>query len=215
MLTPPSFGGKPRVGNAYIPGHHRSRAWSQPTKVNSDANTISFPGIDNTEGGYTPFEFVSFTDQLLKHEISIDVAASPEECYEAWKDPKMLASCFEFVTDYTDLTDDATEGEPATECAGMTVMYKLGTYPTLQLKFEWSRVDDVPGRGLGVQSDEGMPMMASVEFDADESGSTKNTFKICYSMPRQLGLFEDPLVVHRNMDMLLNQYMKNVKAYIE
>jgi len=41
--------------------------------------------------------------------------------------------------DYTELTE-----EDGPEMAGMTWYYKMGTYPKLELKTQWKRVEDEP-----------------------------------------------------------------------
>jgi len=102
------------------------------------------------------------------------VEADAMRCYELWKDPTSLVTIFDLITcvdllrlmppapfgdaipspspgelragegtggrrDYTELTE-----EDGPEMAGMTWYYKMGTYPKLELKTQWKRVEDEP-----------------------------------------------------------------------
>ena len=37
-------------------------------------------------GGYTPFEFISFSDIVLRHEVVQRVEAPVAKCFQIWKD---------------------------------------------------------------------------------------------------------------------------------
>mmetsp|Transcript_39749 Transcript_39749/g.55194 ORF Transcript_39749/g.55194 Transcript_39749/m.55194 type:complete len:254 (-) Transcript_39749:109-870(-) len=165
------------------------------------------------EGGYTPFSFVHFGDQELKHHLQIDVRASEQECFDLWSRPESFLPCFHFVTDCAEMPSESYEGR---ETAGVTVMYKLGTYPTLELKFIAQCTENEPAEALAFESLEGMPVAGAVEFVAsEEEGFTQVHASLVYKMPIELGLFEEPLTVHRNVEYLMNKYLHNFKELVE
>jgi hypothetical protein len=43
-----------------------------------------FEGLRKHDRGYTPFEFIDFTDIAMKHEVSIWVDRSIEDAYRVW-----------------------------------------------------------------------------------------------------------------------------------
>lgn len=177
--------------------------------VCSSAHEMS-PGMADLEGGYTPFEDVNFGPCEIKNEVSMEVDASPETCYLLWKDPNVIADCFDFIIDYTDFSE---EGSP--DSAGITLLYRLGTYPTLELKFLWERTEDEENSKLSFHTIEGMPILASVSLAPTAAGATQMNFSTLYSLPVQLGMYEDPLVVHRHVGYLLKQYLQTFKETAE
>jgi len=164
----------------------------------------------DTQGGYTPWDFVHFTDQYNKHEHTFTVEADAMRCYELWKDPTSLVTIFDLITDYTELTE-----EDGPEMAGMTWYYKMGTYPKLELKTQWKRVEDEPGEVLQIVSVDGMPLSALVAFDAKGPNETEVNFQFAYAMPRELGLFEEPIAVHSHVDFILRGCMDSFKQKAE
>lgn len=42
------------------------------------------PGRRRTDRGYTPFEFIEFSDTVLKHEVSMWVDRPVGDCFKVW-----------------------------------------------------------------------------------------------------------------------------------
>jgi len=169
-------------------------------------------------GGYTPFAFVHFNDQELMHDIELEVKASALTCYNLWADPERLQEFLEFISDYTDLNAKAEAEKVEIDgiTAGITLMYRFGTYPTLELKFVANRTDDVPGEVFAFESVEGMPIVGAVEFAEDgEADHTKVRFRVVYKMPVELGLFEESVSVRNNVEWLLRKYLGKFKQMAE
>jgi len=168
------------------------------------------------EGGYTPFAFVHFAAQEIVHDIEIDVEASPMTCYNLWADPETLQEFIGFMTDYTDLTEKAEEEQAGLDgvTAGVTLMYRFGSYPTLELKFIANITEDVPGEKLAFDTVEGMPVAGAVYF-TEEGSSTKVRFHVAYKMPVELGLFEEPIAVRNNVEWHFRNYFATFKQMAE
>jgi hypothetical protein len=95
----------------------------------SDSNEeeqLSAPVWAGRRGGYTPFEYVDFTDEDVLHEVQVTVDKPREHVFEVWADRLNYGEWFS-------LLGQAVLHADSPELASYFVFYKWGQLPPLEL----------------------------------------------------------------------------------
>lgn len=173
-----------------------------------------------SSGGYTPFEFIEFSNIVLKHEVSIRVKAPPSHCYQVWHNRCNWMEWF-------DLIDEMGFHEEDRNLVSMYLWYRWALTPYLELYLTLGRSKDEENKYIVEEPVEGMPLVAAVLFQEDGgktdntdsstsgSGSTIVTLRIGYQLPKVLYEFAGKLAVYADVDEKLRVAMKKMKGFAE
>jgi len=175
-----------------------------------------FAGMRKSSGGYTPFEFIEFSNIVLKHEVSIRVKAPPSHCYQVWHNRCNWMEWF-------DLIDEMGFHEEDRNLVSMYLWYRWALTPFLELYLTLGRTKDEENKYIVEEPVEGMPLVAAVLFQQDDGSSTDNgtdsgtvvTLRVGYQLPKVLYEFAGKLAVYADVDEKLRVAMKKMKGFAE
>jgi uncharacterized membrane protein len=175
--------------------------------------------IDEIEGfrvkddGYTPFEFLEFTNIPLKHEVSIWVDRPVADCYKIWDNRLNWMQWFEMI-------DEVGFHEEEPSYISMYLWYRWATTPFLELYVTLDRTQQEENKYILEEPVEGLPLVAAVLFqegdeEAGTDGGTTVTLRLSYLLPTILKEFAGQLAVYGDVDKKLQKSMVKMKAFAE
>lgn len=175
----------------------------------------------DTEGGYTPWQFVRVSDEKVNHEITIEVAASMEDCFSVWADRLNYCQWFHLIKEMGVMpSEDPEEDE---KYCGLWMRYKWGMMPELELFTVLEKtLQAVDGDKAAImeQSVDGFPLIGSVEFvrqpdSSDGTPVTHVTLNMSYFVPEYLLEFVGSLGTYGDVNDLLAECMLTYASFCE
>ena len=179
------------------------------TTTSSDADLKPAPIWAGRRGGYTPFEFVSFADDDVLHDVSVTVAAPRPLVYSIWADRSNYGEWFSLITQSVHHVGDAS-------LASYFVFYGHGTLPPLELYATMKR-DLVANECILERAVDGWDIAAGVFFaEADnDPSSTVVTLRLGYALPAQLADAVGAVAVYGDVEEVLRSDMAAMAAFVE
>lgn len=174
-----------------------------------DPNHVPAPIWAGRRGGYTPFEFVSFSDDDVLHDITVTVAAPLPTVYAVWADRANYGEWFSLITQSVHHVGDES-------LASYFVFYAHGTLPPLELYATLKR-DLIPNEAILERAVDGWDIAAGVFFAADETDAAKTTvtLRIGYALPAQLADAVGAVAVYGDVEEMLRADMAAMAAFVE
>jgi uncharacterized membrane protein len=182
--------------------------------MNSTEDVGELEGFRAKDDGYTPFEFLEFTDIPLKHEVSIWVDRPVSDCYKIWDNRLNWMQWF-------DMIDEVGFHEEEPSYISMYLWYRWATTPFLELYVTLDRTQQEENKYILEEPVEGLPLVAAVLFqEGDEEaggggGGTTVTLRLSYLLPTVLKEFAGQLAVYGDVDKKLQKSMVRMKAFTE
>lgn len=168
-----------------------------------------FPSIQ--EGGFTPFEFIEWTNIPMKHEVSIAVDRPVGDCYKVWESRINWMQWF-------DMIDEVGFHEEEPSYMSMYMWYRWATTPFLELYVTLERTQEEENKYILEEPVEGFPLVAAVLFTEREShqgDGTLVTLRLSYLLPKVLHEFAGQLAVYGDVNRKLEKCMEKMKSVIE
>lgn len=161
------------------------------------------------EGGYTPFEFIEFTNIPMKHEVAIQVDRNISDCYKVWDSRLNWMQWF-------DMIDEIGFHEEEPSYMSMYMWYRWATTPFLELYVTLERTQEEVNKYILEEPVEGFPLVAAVLFHADEDvPQTTITLRISYLLPKVLYEFAGQMAVYADVNKKLDKCMAKMKSVVE
>lgn len=161
------------------------------------------------EGGYTPFEFIEFTNIPMKHEVAIQVDRNISDCYKVWDSRLNWMQWF-------DMIDEIGFHEEEPSYMSMYMWYRWATTPFLELYVTLERTQEEVNKYILEEPVEGFPLVAAVLFHAEE-GETRTTvtLRLSYLLPKVLQEFAGQMAVYADVNKKLERCMEKMKSVVE
>ncbi len=161
------------------------------------------------EGGYTPFEFIEFTNIPMKHEVAIQVDRKISDCYKVWDSRLNWMQWF-------DMIDEIGFHEEEPSYMSMYMWYRWATTPFLELYVTLERTQEEQDKYILEEPVEGFPLVAAVLFHADEDApQTTITLRISYLLPKVLHEFAGQMAVYADVNKKLEKCMEKMRNVVE
>lgn len=183
-------------------------------ELSSPEDVDDIEGFRVKDDGYTPFEFLEFTNIPLKHEVSIWVDRPVADCYKIWDNRLNWMQWF-------DMIDEVGFHEEEPSYISMYLWYRWATTPFLELYVTLDRTQQEENKYILEEPVEGLPLVAAVLFqEGDEEaggggGGTTVTLRLSYLLPTILKEFAGQLAVYGDVDKKLQKSMVKMKAFTE
>ncbi|EFN50851.1 hypothetical protein CHLNCDRAFT_141763 [Chlorella variabilis] len=166
---------------------------------------------DGIEGkaGYTPYEFIDFTDIQLKHELVARVERPISEVYALWENRLNWPEWFGMIEEvgFKEGDDDV--------CA-LNLWYRWAMTPWLELYVALRRTQAERDKYFVEEPEDGAPLVAAVLFQEEEgSAATLVTLRVSYLLPRGWFEFAGQLVVYGDVDRKLTRCRVRMKEWVE
>ncbi|KAL4451345.1 hypothetical protein ABPG77_009417 [Micractinium sp. CCAP 211/92] len=190
--------------------------WGQPIEegeigIMSD-DFYAEAGIpDGVEGkaGYTPYDFIDFTDIPLKHELVTKVDRPVSEVYALWADRLNWPDWFGMIEEVGFREDDDSL------CA-LNMWYRWAMTPWLELYVALRRTKAEVDKYIVEEPQDGAPIVAAALFQEAEGGAaTLVTLRVSYLLPRVLLEYAGQMAVYGDVDRKLSKCMARMKECIE
>jgi len=184
------------------------------SELSSTEDVGELEGFRVKDDGYTPFEFLEFTNIPLKHEVSIWVDRPVADCYKIWDNRLNWMQWFEMI-------DEVGFHEEEPSYISMYLWYRWATTPFLELYVTLDRTQQEENKYILEEPVEGLPLVAAVLFqEGDEEaggggGGTTVTLRLSYLLPTILKEFAGQLAVYGDVDKKLQKSMLKMKAFTE
>lgn len=191
--------------------------WSSESQPAEDSPTVELPtdallepfqGARKPEGGYTPHEFVIFTDRPLRHEVTVTVAVPRAAVYEAWQEPLNWLEWFSPI-------DQMAFHEDNPDLVTMYLWYRWARTPYLELFSTLRRTRSEEGVHMLWEPAEGAPLVAALLLEDAPGGGTRATLRLSYLIPKVLWEFAGSVAVYGDVDDLLRGCMESMARYLE
>lgn len=161
------------------------------------------------EGGYTPFEFIEFTDIAMKHEVTVHVDRPISDCYKVWDSRLNWMQWF-------DMIDEVGFHEEEPSYMSMYMWYRWATTPFLELYVTLDRTEEEENKYIVEEPVEGFPLVAAVLFHSeDDDAGTGVTLRISYLLPKVLYEFAGQMAVYADVNKKLQKCMDKMKSVVE
>jgi uncharacterized membrane protein len=172
-----------------------------------EAESGEFP---SQEGGYTPFEFIEFTNIPMKHEVTVRVERPISDCYKVWDSRLNWMQWF-------DMIDEIGFHEEEPSYMSMYMWYRWATTPFLELYVTLERTEEKVNKYILEEPVEGFPLVAAVLFhsDGDDDPATTITLRISYLLPKVLHEFAGRMAVYGDVNKKLQKCMDKMKHVVE
>ena len=169
-----------------------------------------YGGIRKSSGGYTPFEFIEFTEVILKHEVGIQVKSPVSHCYTVWHNRLNWLQWFDFI-------DEMGFHEEDRSMVSIFLWYRWAATPFLELFVTMQRTHEKENKYILEEPVEGTPLMVGVLFqdDGDSPASTLVTLRVAYQLPKVLYEFAGKLAVYADVEEKLQHSMLEMKSFVE
>lgn len=201
QLTEPELQGLPLL--------ERLAAANQGPADGEKEELFSAPVWAGRRGGYTPFEYVDFTEEDVLHEVKISVSKNKEHVYEVWADRLNYGEWFSLLGQAVLHADDPT-------LASYFVFYQWGLLPPLELYATLER-DLEPGESVLERSVDGWDLAVGAFFESDENDSEKTnvTLRLGYALPAPLAEHVGSVGIYGHVEEILQSDMRAMKRFIE
>jgi uncharacterized membrane protein len=187
--------------------------------LSDDGDVLSDDGVapSGDGGGYTPFEFIEFTNIPMKHEVSIAVDRPVGDCYKVWESRINWMQWF-------DMIDEVGFHEEEPSYMSMYMWYRWATTPFLELYVTLDRTQEEENKYILEEPVEGFPLVAAVLFTEDvggedvggeDGGGTIVTLRVSYLLPKVLHEFAGQLAVYGDVNRKLETCMEKMKSVVE
>jgi len=179
----------------------------------SDSNEeeqLSAPVWAGRRGGYTPFEYVDFTDEDVLHEVQVTVDKPREHVFEVWADRLNYGEWFS-------LLGQAVLHADSPELASYFVFYKWGQLPPLELYATLAR-DLEESESVLERSVDGWDLAVGAFFEpdrADPRNKTVVTLRLGYALPAPLAEHVGSVGIYGHVEEILRADMRAMKRFIE
>ncbi|KAL4420738.1 hypothetical protein ABPG75_010394 [Micractinium tetrahymenae] len=190
--------------------------WGQPIEegeigIMSD-DFYSEAGLpDGVEGkaGYTPYDFIDFTDIPLKHELVTKVDRPISEVYALWADRLNWPDWFGMIEEI-----GFREGDD--DLCALNMWYRWAMTPWLELYVALRRTKAEANKYIVEEPEDGAPIVAAALFQEAEGGAgTLVTLRVSYLLPRVLLEYAGQMAVYGDVDRKLAKCMARMKECIE
>ena len=173
---------------------------------------FSAPVWAGRRGGYTPFEYVDFTDEDVLHEVQLRVRKPRAHVFEVWADRLNYGEWFS-------LLGQAVLHADSPELASYFVFYRWGRLPPLELYATLSRELEA-GESVLERSVDGWDLAVGAFFEddvADDDGTaaTLVTLRLGYALPAPLAEHVGSVGVYGHVEEILQADMRAMKRFIE
>lgn len=190
--------------------------WGQPIEegeigIMSDDFYIEAGLPDGVEGkaGYTPYDFIDYTDIPLKHELVTKVDRPVSEVYALWADRLNWPDWFGMIEEV-----GFREGDD--DLCALNMWYRWAMTPWLELYVALRRTKAEVNKYIVEEPEDGAPIVAAALFQEAEGGaSTLVTLRVSYLLPRVLLEYAGQMAVYGDVDRKLSKCMARMKACIE
>ncbi|GIL60170.1 hypothetical protein Vafri_14786, partial [Volvox africanus] len=143
------------------------------------AATEPGPGPDSVISGYTPANYISFSENekdVATHNFVIEVDAPASICFGIWNDWNRLV---EFLDLVAQIGLDANNPDLALfQC-----FYRHGLLPVMEIVFVLQKTEILPDKRIAFESVWGMPMSGSVAFKPLRNGKTRVKLSFSQALP--------------------------------
>ena len=163
------------------------------------------------EGGFTPFEFIEWTNIPMKHEVTIAVDRPIGDCYKVWESRINWLQWF-------DMIDEVGFHEEEPSYMSMYMWYRWATTPFLELYVTLDRTQEEENKYILEEPVEGFPLVAAVLFTKerdDDAAATLVTLRVSYLLPKVLHEFAGQLAVYGDVNRKLEKCMEKMKGVVE
>ncbi len=170
----------------------------------------SAPVWAGRRGGYTPFEYVDFTDEDVLHEVQVRVSKPRSHVFEVWADRLNYGEWFS-------LLGQAVLHADSPELASYFVFYRWGTLPPLELYATLSREVE-PGESVLERSVDGWDLAVGAFFEADPAdpeAATLVTLRLGYALPAPLAEHVGSVGIYGHVEEILRSDMQAMKRFVE
>ena len=204
QLTEPELQGLPLL--------ERLAACAEKEENESGEELFSAPVWAGRRGGYTPFEFVDFTDEDVLHEVQVRVRKPRSHVFEVWADRLNYGEWFS-------LLGQAVLHADSPELASYFVFYRWGRLPPLELYATLQRELEA-GEAVLERSVDGWDLAVGAFFEDDDSEgeagtSTIVTLRLGYALPAPLAEHVGSVGVYGHVEEILQSDMRAMKRFIE
>ncbi|PSC70811.1 cyclase dehydrase [Micractinium conductrix] len=177
--------------------------------LDPDFEIVAAPDGIEGRAGYTPYEFIDFTDINLKHEVVTRVDKPISEVYALWEDRLNWPSWFTMIEEV-----GFQEGEE--DLCALNMWYRWAMTPWLQLYVALRRTQAEKNKYILEEPVDGAPLVAAVLFQEDDGrGGTLVTLRISYLLPRVLAEYAGQIAVYGDVDRKLQGCMARMKEVVE
>lgn len=170
---------------------------------------FSPPAWAGRRGGYTPFEYVDFTDEDVLHEVQITVNKPRKHVYEVWADRLNYGEWFS-------LLGQAVLHADSPELASYFVFYRWGQLPPLELYATLAR-DLEENESVLERSVDGWDLAVGAFFEDEEGDANKTavTLRLGYALPAPLAEHVGSVGIYGHVEEILRADMRAMKRFIE
>lgn len=205
QLTEPELQGLPLL--------ERLAASAGDGNTEGSEELFSAPVWAGRRGGYTPFEYVDFTEEDVLHEVQVRVRRPRAHVFEVWADRLNYGEWFS-------LLGQAVLHADAPELASYFIFYRWGRLPPLELYATLQRELGEEGESVLERSVDGWDLAVGAFFEddgADDDGtaSTLVTLRLGYALPAPLAEHVGSVGVYGHVEEILRADMLAMKAFIE
>ncbi|GIL82372.1 hypothetical protein Vretimale_11807 [Volvox reticuliferus] len=143
------------------------------------AATEPGPGPDSVISGYTPANYISFSENekdVATHNLVIDVDAPANICFGIWNDWNRLV-------EFLDLVAQIGLDVNNPDLALFQCFYRHGLLPVMEIVFVLQKTEILPDKRIAFESVWGMPMSGSVTFKSLRDGKTRVKLSFSQALP--------------------------------
>ncbi|EIE18215.1 hypothetical protein COCSUDRAFT_60416 [Coccomyxa subellipsoidea C-169] len=191
---------------AYISEHGSERLLEELAKQPPRLRKEDFPVTGGRNRGYTPFEYITFTDELIEHTLSIQVDAPVSKVYRVWANRINYNEWFDLIGQVVLHTEDP-------EYASYFLFYKWGQLPTLELYVTLQRTA-VENDYILERAVDGMDLSVGAYF-REKEGGTEVSLRVAYLLPEQLHQYVGPVGVWGDVNDILQENLDMMKVFVE
>ncbi|GAB4820294.1 hypothetical protein N2152v2_007340 [Parachlorella kessleri] len=159
-------------------------------------------------GGYTPFEFISFSEIVLRHELVQRVEAPVAKCFQIWKDRFNWMQWFDMIEEVGFHEEDAN-------LMSMFFWYRWASTPFLELFVTLERTECEENKHIMEEPVGGAPLVAAVLFEEQGPQATLVRLRISYQLPEVLRDFAGQMAVWGDVDRKLQASMARMALFVE
>ncbi|GLI70767.1 hypothetical protein VaNZ11_015800, partial [Volvox africanus] len=143
------------------------------------AATEPGPGPDSVISGYTPANYISFSENekdVATHNFVIEVDAPANICFGIWNDWNRLV-------EFLDLVAQIGLDVNNPDLALFQCFYRHGLLPVMEIVFVLQKTEILPDKRIAFESVWGMPMSGSVTFKPLRNGKTRVKLSFSQALP--------------------------------
>ncbi|BDA47792.1 hypothetical protein COCOBI_11-0490 [Coccomyxa sp. Obi] len=165
-----------------------------------------FPLDGGRNPGYTPFEYITFTDELIQHTLTVQVDAPVSKVYRIWANRLNYNEWFDLIGQMVLHTEDP-------DYASYFLFYKWGQLPTLELYVTLMRTLE-ENEFVVERAVDGMDLSVGAYFK-EKDGGTEVNLRVAYLLPEQLRQYVGPVGVWGDINDILQENLEVMKDFVE